>query len=188
MPEQEIENSEELLFGDSRQQEEFTPVDEGDYEVLINDITRTKSKTGRDQLKFDLKIRNDVQQKSRGRHLWYSVSRIEGDKAFNLYRINKLILTQKGRPDYQERFPGGLDEVLQYLTGKHFRCGVVIISGNDRDFNSVDDDTFVPSEWDKTHDGTTTQAEENTVKIGNATVKNADGLIDPNDDSNDLPF
>lgn len=174
------EENNELLFGDSSPKKEFEPVDEGEYELEIASFEYKTATTGRQQLHFKFKIRDDVEQKNRGRVLWYTISKREEDgKAFNFYRINQLILSQKGTEGYRERFTEGLDEALQYLVGRHLVAYTTVEDGNNgKPFNSIDGDTFEPSKWDKTHSVMTTDA--NGIK-----KQNTDSLEIPDDD---LPF
>lgn len=174
------EENQELLFGDSTPKKDFEPVEEGDYEFVIASFEYKTASTGRQQLNFKLKIRDDVEQKNRGRLVFYTVSKRDDDgKAFNFYRINQLILSQKGTKDYRERFPDGLDEALQYLVGRHLKATVTIEDGNNgKPFNNIDGDTFAPSEWDKTH--VTPEEKEGEIK-----ANNAEALEMPDDD---VPF
>ena len=177
------EEKNELLFGDSAPRDEFKPVDEQEYEFEIASFEYKTAGTGRQQLSFRLKIREDVEQKNRGRSVWYTISKREEDgKAFNFYRINQLILSQKGTPDYRERFPEGLDEALQYLVGRHLVGYVTIEDGNSgKSFNNIDGDTFGPSKWDKTHE--TYKTDENGIKS-----KNVAELEEAIGDDDSLPF
>lgn len=161
------EESNELLFGDSQPKKEFEPVDEQEYEFVISSFEYKTAGTGRQQISFRLRIRDDVEQKNRGRSVFYTISKREEDgKAFNFYRINQLILSQKGTPDYRERFAEGLDEALQYLVGRHLVGYVTIEDGNNgKAFNSIDGDTFGPSKWDKVHPAMVT--DENGIKSQN---------------------
>lgn len=155
MPE-EIKDNEELLFGDSAPKKEFEPVDEGEYEVEILSFEYRKTSTGKKQLNFKLKIREDVEQKNKGRILFYSITEKEGDRAFNYYRINKLLMSTKNCPNYREKFGKEFDEVLQYLIGRQFLLYTSIQDGNNgKPFNQIDDDTFEVSRWNVEHPTTT---------------------------------
>ena len=177
------EENEELLFGDSQPKKDFEPVDEQEYEFVIASFEYKTAGTGRQQLSFKLKIREDVEQKNKGRCVWYNISKRDDDgKAFNFYRINQLILSQKGTPDYKERFKDGLDEVLQYLVGRHLVGYVTVEDGNNgKPFNSIDGDTFGPSKWDKAHPAMTT--DENGIQ-----KQNTEALDSVADDDDSLPF
>lgn len=179
------EENEELLFGDSQPKKDFEPVDEQEYEFVIASFEYKTAGTGRQQLSFKLKIRDDVEQKNQNRVVWYNISKREDDgKAFNFYRINQLILSQKGSDGYRERFKEGLDEALQYLVGRHLVGYVTVEDGNNgKPFNSIDGDTFGPSKWDKAHPAAANSgmtADENGIK-----KQNTESLDIPDDD---LPF
>ena len=66
------EENEELLFGDSTPKKEFEPVDEGEYEFTIASFEYKTAASGRQQLSFKLKVREDVEQKNKGRLVWYT--------------------------------------------------------------------------------------------------------------------
>ena len=96
-----------ILFGEEfDQQQEFTLIDDGDYEVAIDKIEKRTSKAGNQCLNFTFVIRKDVDQKFQGRKLFYTVTK-KADDTFGVYdynRINKLILTQKDKPNYKKAF------------------------------------------------------------------------------------
>lgn len=146
MPDEELE----LNFGEPQ---ERVPVAENDYEMEIQSVTRKPAtETRREQIVFTFKIREDVLQKEKGRYVFYSIGKKEEDgKLFNFYRLNQIILSQKGTEGYKERFVHGLDELFQYLQGRHLKCYVSVIEGAYKPFNSVDGDSIKPSEWDKEH-------------------------------------
>ena len=178
MPE-EIREEEELLFGDSAPKKDFEPVDEGEYEVEIVSFEYRDTSTGRKQLNFKLKVREDVEQKNRGRILFYSITKKDGDRAFNFYRVNQLLMATKNCPNYKEKFGKEFDEVLQYLIGRQFKLETTVIDGNNgKPFNQIDGDSFEPSVWNISHP---------------ATVKREDGVVTKNVEkldipSDDLPF
>lgn len=147
-----LDDDEGLAFGDSAPKKEFEPVDEGEYEVKIVSYEYKNNKSGTKRLVFKLQIREDVEQKSRGRYLWHSITQKEGDRAFNYYFINQLLVATKNCPDYREKFGKEFDEVLQYLIGREFRLTVTIEESVDGKLqNNIDSNTFVPSKWNTTH-------------------------------------
>ena len=166
-----MNDNEELVFGEEVEQE-YLPIAEGEYELKIDEIKRaTATTTGRDQLKFVFKIRSDVAQPEKDRTVWYTINKKDGDKSFNWYRINQLILTQKGTKEYRTNFKNGLDEVLLYLQGKHLVGYVNIVDGDTKQFNSIDGDSFAPSKWDVSHPATEPKKEitaTNTEKLDEA--------------------
>ena len=183
MPEEKISilaEDEGLLFGDSAPKKEFEPVDEGEYEVEIISFEYRTTSTGKQQLNFKLRIREDVEQKNRGRILFYSITKKDGDRAFNYYRINKLLTSTKNCPNYKEKFGKEFDEVLQYLIGRQFLLYTSIVDGNNgKPFNQIDDDTFEVSRWNSTHPTKTKQESAKAV----VEDPNNENLPDP-----DLPF
>ena len=155
MPEEIKTEEEELLFGDSAPKKDFDPVDEGEYEVEIASFEYRDTSTGKKQLNFKLRIREDVEQKCRGRVLFYSITKKDGDRAFNMYRINQLLVATKNCPNYREKFKAGFDEVLQFLIGRQFKLETTVIDGNNgKPFNQIDGDSFEPSVWNSTHPAT----------------------------------
>lgn len=174
----EFDENEELLFGDSAPKQEFTPVDEDDYEVVIVSYEYRTTLTGKQQLNFKLKIREDVEQKFRGRYLWHSITRKDGDRAFNYYFINQLLVATKNCPDYREKFKE-FDEILQFLIGREFRLHATVKEGGEgkKPTNEIDGNSFQPSKWNTTHPKT---------KLENGQGQNLDKLDAPVGD--DLPF
>ena len=143
---------EELLFGESAPKKDFEPVDEGEYEVEIVSFEYRTTSTGRQQLNFKLKVREDVEQKNRGRILFYSITKKDGDRAFNFYRVDQLLTATKNCPGYREKFSSDFDEVLQYLVGRQFKLETTVMDGNNgKPFNQIDGDSFEPSVWNKLH-------------------------------------
>ena len=87
----------------------------------------------------------------KNRKLFYTITEKDKDVCYDFNRINKLIITQKGRPNYKEHFTDS-DEVIQYLNGLHM---VVEVETNFDDFtgkdrNEIKDRSFEPSVWDQT--------------------------------------
>ena len=180
------EETETLSFGDSAPKKDFEPVEEDDYEFEIESYEMRNSATGRPYLNFKFRIRSDVEQRNAGRCVFYTISKRDEDgKAFNFHRINQLILSQKGTPDYKERFQKGLDEVLLYLCHRHLTAHVTLEdSATGKQFNSISGDTFGPSKWDKTHPAKAKNEGFETDANGVQT-KNTDAIDIPDDD---VPF
>lgn len=184
MPEEEkkvAEQEEELLFGDSAPKKEFEPVDEGEYEVRIESYEYRTTSSGKRQLNFKLRIRDDVEQKNKGRVLFYSITEKENDRAFNYYRINKLLVSTKNCPEYREKFKE-FDEILQYLVGRQFLLYTTVMDGtNGKPFNQIDDDTFEVSKWNVSHPA----AGPKVVQSSEPVAKNTEQLDLPDQE---LPF
>ena len=143
------EDNEDILNFGEEFEKGFGLIDEGDYEVVLEKLEKKTSAKGGKYLNVTFGIRRDVDQKFKGRKLFYSIFAQEGDKAYNFDVINKIIVTQKGRPTYKTHFKD-IDEVLQYLVGLRLVISVEItfddFSGKDR--NKVVDWSFAPSVWD----------------------------------------
>lgn len=180
-----VTNNETLDFGEDFEKS-FGLIDEGDYEVTLEKLEKKTSAKGGKYLNITFGIRKDVEQKFKGRKLFYSIFAQEGDKAYNFDVINKIIITQKNRPDYKTHFED-IDEVFQYLVGLHLIISVEITfddySGSDR--NRVADWSFKPSIWDE---GDHPAAEENLQPVGNDGAKGANTEELEDFGESDLPF
>ena len=129
---------------------EFTLIDDGKYEVLLEKVEPKVSTNGNKYLNLTFKIRADVEQNFKNRKLFYRINAKEGDPTgYDFNRLNKLIITQKNTANYKKYF-NDIDEVLQYLVGLHLVLYVETsfddYMGKDR--NSVKDWSFEPSVWD----------------------------------------
>lgn len=177
------ENNSEVVFGRDKKseapQEDFPLIDEGSYEVVLEDVEEKKSAKGYEYLKLRFCIRTDVEQKFKNRKLWYTIFKRDGDKAYNFNAFNELILTQEGTPNYKDHFgPENIkEEILQYVIGLHMRVdvGIELNKATSKDDNIIVAGTFAPSIWDVSH------------------PKTADADPNPNmapidDVSDDLPF
>lgn len=49
---------------------DYSAIESGEYEMVINDIKEQATKSGAESLQFDLIIRNDVPQKHQNRHIF----------------------------------------------------------------------------------------------------------------------
>lgn len=176
------DNDDILNFGEEFDKKDFDLIDEDKYEVVLEKLEKKTSSKGTKYLNLTFQIRKDVEQKFKGRKLFYSIFAQEGDKAYNFNVVNKIILTQKDRKTYKTHFKD-IDEVLQYLVGLRLVLEVEIafdeFSGKEK--NRVVDWSFEPSVWD-TQDHSSNEPEpeiikENTEKLDTAV---------PSDD--DLPW
>lgn len=144
-------NNNALQFGADYEKNEYSLIDDGKYEVVIDKVEKKISqKTGRKYLNFTFVIRNDVSQKFKNRRLFYTVVQKNEDSCYDFQKINKIIMTQSWRSDYKTRFED-FDEVLLYLCGLHLVITVETIFDDylNEDKNAVKDGSFEPSEWDK---------------------------------------
>lgn len=107
------ENSRAMVFDDNFDRK---LLDEGDYEVILKLEKKTLS-TGKEKVSLDFKVRDDVDQKFRGSHIFDDIWPDKNNPYwFDLIKLNKLVKTQKGLPTYQERF-NDVDECILFLNG-----------------------------------------------------------------------
>ena len=155
------EENKGLVFGETADNSEFEPADEGEYELVIETFEKKKAKTGNNYLNFKFRIRKDVPQKFQGKPIFYTISEKAGDEYFNFYRLNQLVMTQKKEGVKLEVSVDDVDGILQYLQGRHFKGYITIgISPDGKERNEISGDTFAPSEWDKLHPVDATSAPE----------------------------
>lgn len=142
------DNDDILSFGEEFEKD-FNLIEEGDYEVTLENLEKRSSSKGGKYLNLTFGIRKDVDQKFKGRKLFYPVFENEGDKAYNFDVINKIIITQKGTKNYRTHFQT-IDQVFQYLVGLHLVVSVEIAFDdyNGKDRNRIKDWSFAPSVWD----------------------------------------
>jgi hypothetical protein len=108
-----LENN-NLIFGKEYDKESFSIVDEGEYEVVINNAEIRKTKTEKEYLSVDYVIRKDVDQEFKGKHVFESIWRDKNNpEIFDYTKLNKIICTQ---PEAKLEF-GSIEEVIQYLNG-----------------------------------------------------------------------
>jgi hypothetical protein len=128
---------------------EFSLIDDGKYEVVIEKVEPKESQKGNKYLNVVFKIRNDVDQNFKNRKLFYRINSKEGDVCYDFNRVNKIIITQKNTANYKKFFID-VDEVLQYLVGLHLVLTVETSYDeySQKDRNNVKDWSFEPSVWD----------------------------------------
>ena len=157
---EDLEKEQGVVFGEEYDtQQEFTLIDDGRYEGVIDKIEKKTSKAGNKYLNLTLKIRDDVDQKFKKRSLFYVIVKKPEDTkgVYDYTKINRLIMTQKETKDYKTHFLSEgealIDDIIQYLQGRHlsFEVKTEFDDTTAKDRNVVNDFTFAPSEWDKTH-------------------------------------
>lgn len=96
---------------------EFPVVDAGDYEVVLK-IEKKFTKDGtKDFANLDFFIRDDVDQKFQGAHIFDKVWRdTSNPQWFDLKKLGSILVTQKAAPNYRTSFDE-VDECIQYLNG-----------------------------------------------------------------------
>lgn len=132
-----------IRFGE----EEFSLIDNGDYEVTLETIEQKVAQTGKKYLNLKMRIRRDVDQQFGGRVLFVKIWANDGDPVYNHSKINHIILTQKNTDNYKTEFKT-FDDVLQYLHGLNFIVTVETIFNEyvGANENAVKDWSYRPSE------------------------------------------
>ena len=116
-----LEENKKIVFGEEYENQEFGLIDEDDYEIVLKaEIRETKDKS-KDYLNLDFKIREEVDQNFKGRHVFEALWRDKHNpEIFDFNKLNKIILTQEN-PKLQF---GEMDEVIQYINGLCFRIKI----------------------------------------------------------------
>lgn len=138
-------------FGDEFDTDrKFELIDDGDYEVVIAKVEPKESissKTGKavKRLALTFKIRTDVDQKFKGRSVFFTIFGREGDEYYDYRIVNKIIMTQLKKGE--KLFLEGVDEVLQYLQDLKLVVGITSEYDDfrDEDRNVIVEDSFKPS-------------------------------------------
>ncbi len=150
MTEEKVNQNGAINFGEEFDTNgEFSLIDDGDYEVVIEKVEPKQSQKGNKYLNITFKIRNDVEQNFKNRKLFYRINEKEGDNCYDFNRVNKIIITQKNTANYKKYFID-IDEVLQYLVGLHLILTVETSFDeySQKERNNVKDWSFSPSIWD----------------------------------------
>lgn len=162
----------------------FCLLDEGTYEFKIVRVEdKASSKSGNPYKKFTLEVRQDVDQKFKGKWISFNISKHEGDSVYDFNRVNKLILTQKNTKNFKTRFVEP-DEVWQYLNGKNLRASV---ENQFDDYTNKDRSQIVDFSWEPSN------VEETAVSVGTTTTKAAPAtnkkIVEPSTlQDEDLPW
>lgn len=161
------DNVTKVGFGEEFDTEpKFELIEDGEYEVTIAKVEpRTSVKNGvtTKRLSLMFKIRSDVDQKYKGRVIFYTIFGRDGDAYYDFRIVNKIIMTQLAKGE--KLFLEGIDEVLQYLQNLNLRVGITSSFDTFRgeDANVVVEDSFKPSEHKGSGDGVAVR--ENTESI-----------------------
>lgn len=105
------------------QKSEYGLVNEGIYEMNLT-VSLKVSKTGKNYISLDWKIRDDVEQEGQNRHVFESVwEDKEHPGTFSMTKLSKILSIQgeEGTYNFED-----IDEVLQFINGWNVRCGVKI--------------------------------------------------------------
>ena len=98
---------------------EYSLIKEGDYEVVLDtaEVRTYKSDSSKRYLSLKFIIRQDVEQPYGGKPIFETVfSDKENPSQFDHRKLQRLILTQKGKDTFQTKFANE-DELIQYLNG-----------------------------------------------------------------------
>ena len=68
---------------DYNEAQEFGNVADGDYEVVIFNVTEEATKSGAENINFDMVIRNDIDQKYKNSHLFHKVWKAKETGKYN---------------------------------------------------------------------------------------------------------
>ncbi len=144
------ENVTKIAFGEEYDTgRKYELIDDGDYEFVISKVEpRESNKNGKitKRLSLTFKVREDVEQKFKGRCVFFTIFGREGDPYYDFYVVNKIIITQL--KNKEKKYFESVDEVLQYLQGLNLRATVSSEYDDyrDEDRNFIVDDSFKPSE------------------------------------------
>lgn len=76
--------------------EDFTLVEEGDYEATISKIEIEQTPSGKEKIAIQYRIRDDVEQKAKNRIVFEDIwKEKDSPEHFNRKRLNKLLDTQE---------------------------------------------------------------------------------------------
>lgn len=75
---------------DYKEAQEFGNVADGDYEVVIFNVTEEATKSGAENINFDMVIRNDIDQKYKNSHLFHKVWKAKETGKYNLGAVMAL--------------------------------------------------------------------------------------------------
>ncbi len=112
---------------------DFGPMEEGNYEVILKDAKYTQTQSGIPCISFDWVVRNDVEQKYKNKHIF---KRYYQDDKGN-WPVDKL-----SKAAYGLGVPEGADFDVDDLVGKTCRVHVKPFtftdgSGNERTIDSI---------------------------------------------------
>ena len=105
------------------QKSEYGLVNEGIYEMNLT-VSLQQSKTGKNYISLDWKIRDDVEQEGQNRHVFESIwEDKENPGTFSMTKLSKILSIQGEEGNYHFE---DIDEVLQFINGWNVRCGVKV--------------------------------------------------------------
>lgn len=95
---------------------DYTLLDKGDYEVIVDLIEIKTASTGTEYINITYKVRDDVEQEFKGRLIFETIFKEKGTEFFNRVRLTKLI-----KATHPENAPlqfESIDEILESIVGK----------------------------------------------------------------------
>ena len=146
------ENVTKVAFGEEFDSErKYELIDDGDYEFVISKVEpRESNKNGKvtKRLSLTFKIRDDIEQKFKGRCVFFTIFGREGDPYYDFHVVNKIIITQL--KDKEKKYFDSVDEVLQYLQGLKL---VATVSSEYDDFRDEDRNVIVEDSFKRSNVG-----------------------------------
>lgn len=141
-----MDNNENLKFGEEFEQN-FGPIDAGDYEVTLVKVEKRVAQTGRKYLNLTLEVRRDIDQPFGGRKLFTKIFANDDDATYNHAKINHIIVTQKFTGEHYKTEFKSFDDILQYLHGLNFIVSVDVVFNEvtEKDENKIIDWSYKPS-------------------------------------------
>ena len=154
------------------QKSEYGLVNEGIYEMNLT-VSLKVSKTGKNYISLDWKIRDDVEQEGQNRHVFESVwEDKENPGTFSMTKLSKILSIQGEDGNYHFE---DIDEVLQFINGWNVRCGVKI---GEPDEYRQDEYNYISF-----YSATKFPTQTLTTSVGNVKTVNPADISD-----DDLPF
>lgn len=160
---------------------EYELLKEGDYEVTLDtaEVKAYKSDSSKRYLSLKFVIRVDVEQPHNGRTIYETVfSDKENPSQFDHRKLQRIILTQKGKETFQTKFANE-DELIQYLNGLNMRIHI----------NRKEPDAYHESEYNEVGYLSYKPSDVKFQTFGQQAEKPSSPKVDyVNLDNEDLPF
>ncbi|MGX2944193.1 DUF669 domain-containing protein [Enterococcus alishanensis] len=114
---------------DYNEAQDFSAVPDGDYEVVIFNVTEQATKNGAENLNFDMVIRNDLQQQRQNSHLFHKIWKSKETGKYNLGMVMSLAKSF-GLPDGKE-----YASFQDFLNDFAFRTAKVRVKNEQSEYN-----------------------------------------------------
>lgn len=102
--------------------EEFEPIEEGTYEVVVDSAQESTTKSGRPVFKVRYRIRRDVEQAFQNRVVFDDLYKAEGDDHYNQRRLNSILKAIGGVQDGQTFETIG--DIARFIAGGELRVRI----------------------------------------------------------------